>query len=399
MAVTTQVDQGEWLVEHRWEMDRGESAWLEQLAVFDRDQRWADDGQLSCAEWLKWRTGMARSTVYEKLRIAHELSRRPLVAEAFADGRLSYSAVRLITRLDQVTADVDAALIAVAVSGSIGDVERMVSLYQLHAEQHRPPPDPEVRRGLRIQRYGDGTGRIEVILTDIEIEEFAAAIQAFLDLSASSGPVDESPVADSDAPIDEPSWPAKRADALIEMTRTAVAHAGDGYAMGADRYLVHVIRRGSQITLADGTPIVADRGEQVGCDHSQVEHVLGREGDPLALGRKTRQWNISQRRAILVRDSGHCRFPGCERRIVDIHHLQPWGEGGPTDITNGLLICARHHTLLHRSYRATGDANRQITFRRPGGTILGSTSPSNVTGWWQAQSTTGRPIPARGPAL
>lgn len=40
------LDPGGWLVAHRWEMDRGESAWLEALATFDRKQRWADDGQL-----------------------------------------------------------------------------------------------------------------------------------------------------------------------------------------------------------------------------------------------------------------------------------------------------------------------------------------------------------------
>ena len=63
------VDQGEWLVDHRFEMDRGESAWLEQLADFDLGAGWAADGQLSCAEWLMWRARMARATAYEKLRI------------------------------------------------------------------------------------------------------------------------------------------------------------------------------------------------------------------------------------------------------------------------------------------------------------------------------------------
>ncbi|MDQ6784489.1 MAG: 13E12 repeat family protein, partial [Actinomycetota bacterium] len=85
------VDPGEWLVAHRWEMDRGESSWLEALAGFDRDLGWAADGQLSCAEWLMWRTNMARATAFEKVRIARQLRARPAVAEAFADGRLSYS--------------------------------------------------------------------------------------------------------------------------------------------------------------------------------------------------------------------------------------------------------------------------------------------------------------------
>ena len=48
-----------------------------------------------------WRTNMARSTAFEKLRVAQELARRPILAEAFRQGQLSYSAVRALTRLDR----------------------------------------------------------------------------------------------------------------------------------------------------------------------------------------------------------------------------------------------------------------------------------------------------------
>jgi len=42
---------------------------------------------------------------------------------------------------------------------------------------------------------------------------------------------------------------------------------------------------------------------QLACDSSIVTHLV--DGDePLQLGRKTRAWNTSQRRAIAVRDGG-----------------------------------------------------------------------------------------------
>jgi hypothetical protein len=137
------MDDGQWLIEHRADMDRAEAVWLQRLAQFDRDGLWALDGQLSCATWLVWRTNMARSTASEKLRVAHELQRRPLVAEAFAQGRLSYSAVRALTRLDRPDPEVDEALVALAQSGqaSILDLERAVRAYGLYAGQERPPPD------------------------------------------------------------------------------------------------------------------------------------------------------------------------------------------------------------------------------------------------------------------
>jgi hypothetical protein len=161
----------------------------------------------------------------------------------------------------------------------------------------------------------------------------------------------------------------------MEMTRVALAHANDGNAMGADRYLVHVVKRGDDMELIDGTPIDTDTADRIACDASTVQHVVSDEGEPLKLGRRSREWNTAQRRAILVRDGGHCRFPGCDRTFVDIHHLVPWDHGGPTDVSNGICECGRHHTLLHAGFTAAGDANGTVVFHRPNGTLIGTTSP------------------------
>jgi len=356
-------DPGGWLAAHRWEMDRGESAWLEALAEFDLQRGWADDGQLSGAEWLMWRTHMARATAYEKLHIAHELRRRPQVRAAFADGRLSYSAVRAITRMEWPDPEVDEALIELATSAPVNDVERMVRLYQLHQGQHRPPGDIDPRRGVRIRPPVDGTATVEIVVEATEAEELAAAVQAFLDISA----VDKSAAADAT----EASWTARRADAFMDLVRTGLAHAGDGHAPGADRYLVHLVQRAGATELLDGTPVDTATADRLACDASRVVHLIAEDGEPLYLGRRTRDWTTAQRRAITVRDRGHCRFPGCQRRHVDIHHLRWWTQGGATDIDNGVLICPHHHTLLHQGFTATGDANHSVTFHRPNGTVLG----------------------------
>ena len=76
-AVLSGVEAGEWLIDNLAEAERREAAWLQVLAQFDLDQGWAADGQLSGAEWLMWKAGMARATAYEKLQVAHQLRRRP----------------------------------------------------------------------------------------------------------------------------------------------------------------------------------------------------------------------------------------------------------------------------------------------------------------------------------
>ncbi|MGH9055489.1 MAG: HNH endonuclease [Acidimicrobiales bacterium] len=374
------VEQGDWLVEHRLEMDRGESTWLGALAAFDRDGGWMLDGQLSCVEWLIWRAKMARATAYEKLHVAHQLTRRRVLADAFAAGRLSYSALRAICRIEDPDGSVDEALVALAEAGSVADVERAVRFYQLHADQDRLPPDPSTLRGLKLRPGLDGTATVEVTLTDVEAAELMAILQAFVDNPAQSAAADsrqagsdQSAAADSREAERVPET-LRRADALMDMARVALAHVGDPQASGADRYMVHLVSRpGESVSLLGGTALDPADAGRVGCDASTVMHHVGAGGEPLALGRRTRVWSVAQRRAIAVRDRGRCRFPGCERRHVDIHHLLPWEDGGSTDITNGLLACPRHHTLLHRGFHAAGDANRTVTFRRPDGGVIGGT--------------------------
>ena len=47
----------------------------------------------------------------------------------------------------------------------------------------------------------------------------------------------------------------------------------------------------------------------------------------------------------------------CDRkpRWCDVHHLKPWEEGGLTDLLNGVLLCRRHHRLVHSGWRPARD--------------------------------------------
>jgi hypothetical protein len=182
----------------------------------------------------------------------------------------------------------------------------------------------------------------------------------------------------------------------MEVFRTAGAHAGGGQAAGADRYMVHVVVDAGTVAggagrceLVDGTPLAPGAVDRVACDASLVGHLVAGD-EPLRLGRRQRAWSAAQRRAILVRDAGRCRYPGCLNTIVDIHHLRAWSQGGPTDTDNGLLVCGFHHGLLHDGFTAHGDANGPLYFCRPDGTHLATTTPPGRTPA-TAATTGGRP--------
>jgi len=412
---------GPWLAERRSLMETNESAWLDVLVDFDRDEGWALDGQLHCAAWLSWRCGLARSTAYEKLRLAHELARRAVVHDAFAGAEISYSAARAICSLDDASVEVDVALVELARSGTVHDVEAAVRYYAALASQDRGGPyDKPERREIRIWKGHHGLGQLRATLSNDELAAVEAMLRAFMappggedpfpdtlaepdgqsarahDEPAGVDPFPETPAEPSqsarahDEPVDlsgELDWRVKygqtRADAFMDAVAVAMAHIGEGHASGADRYLVHLVAEvadssglpGGPAELVDGSALNKEVAARIACDASFITHLIREGGEPLYLGRKVRDWTTAQRRAITVRDRGRCRFPGCQRGITDIHHVREWEEGGSTDVSNGALLCGRHHSLVHQGYRAAGDANHELSFHRPNGTVLATTAP------------------------
>ncbi|MGI9015903.1 MAG: HNH endonuclease signature motif containing protein, partial [Euzebya sp.] len=56
----------------------------------------------------------------------------------------------------------------------------------------------------------------------------------------------------------------------------------------------------------------------------------------------------------------------------DMHHIDYWRNGGPTDQANGALLCGRHHTYVHHGgWKLVYDHPAQqliLTRARPDGT-------------------------------
>jgi hypothetical protein len=103
---------------------------------------------------------------------------------------------------------------------------------------------------------------------------------------------------------------------------------------------------GGGCELDDGPALSAETARRLSCDASVVR-LSERKGKPLSAGRKARSVPPGLRRALRRRDQG-CRFPGCERRrFVDAHHIEHWARGGETSLDNLVLLCRRHHRLVH----------------------------------------------------
>jgi hypothetical protein len=193
-------------------------------------------------------------------------------------------------------------------------------------------PDPA--GGLRV------SGRLD--------PQAAALLEAALEPLAAPRPADE------DGP-DPRTRGERQADALAEICRRFLAGLPDS--TGGEPYTVVVTIRETDLRtglgaalLAGGDAVSAATARRMACDARVVPAVLDGEGMPLDVGRARRLFTPAQRRALGLRDGEGCAFPGCDRpgAWTEAHHRVHWADGGPTDLSNGVLLCNHHHQVIHQ---------------------------------------------------
>ena len=89
---------------------------------------------------------------------------------------------------------------------------------------------------------------------------------------------------------------------------------------------------------AGGIHVSAETARRLACDAAKVEMRHGPDGEILDVGRRKRTISPALRRALAARD-GRCRFPGCQNRRCDAHHIEHWADGGETALDNLVLLC------------------------------------------------------------
>jgi hypothetical protein len=100
--------------------------------------------------------------------------------------------------------------------------------------------------------------------------------------------------------------------------------------------------------LDNGLPVSAETVRRWACDCQLIPIVLGTHGEPLNVGRASREPTPAIRRALDARDRG-CAFPGCDRptKWCISHHIVHWEALGETSCANLVLLCAHHHRVIH----------------------------------------------------
>ena len=316
------------------------------IGEFDAAEGWGEWGMRSTAHWLSWHCGMGLGAAREQVRVARSLRELPVIAADYANGRLSYSRVRALTRF--ATAETEAYLASMGRHATGAQIEQLARA----ARRARTGADARAQYAgayLKFSYADDGSVVGSFRLPPADGAEFVRALEA------GSGRLP-----------DYESEGDQRPDG-----RRPKAVAPRGYAW----VLMAMARQFLDGLINEATPSHAERLQVV--IHTTPEQLARSDGeadaagadDVLHVGRRSRRVAGRLRRAVEARDRGMCRAPGCTNRATEIHHIRHWANGGPTCLRNLISLCDGHHWAVH-------EGGFTVVRRSPGRWAL--LSPSGV---------------------
>ncbi|HJV59035.1 MAG TPA: DUF222 domain-containing protein [Methylomirabilota bacterium] len=366
---------GDEIAELSVHLDAATARLLALIREFDARGGW-NRGFRSCAEWLAWRVGLEPGAARERVRVARALGTLPHLADALARGQLSYSKVRALTRV--ATPETEARLLAVGRAGTAVHVERIVRGWrQLDRRAEARLATQHAGRGLHVYRDDDGAvvlrGRLDPETGALLLRALDAARETLYQRKRGADPG-----------LAQPTRAQQQADALGLPAESALHHELDPGAPG-ERYqvVVHVDaavladpEAPGQSELEEVGHVPAGTSQRLACDASRVVMRHDEHGRPVEIGARTRTIPPALRRALCHRDRT-CRFPGCEVRGSQAHHVHHWAQGGPTTLSNLVLLCRRHHRAVHEEgYRVERAEDGALRFARPDGRPLPDVPPA-----------------------
>jgi hypothetical protein len=315
------------LVEAGAQWSKGLRGLVRLAAEFDASREWALDGALTCAHWIADALDIEMCTAREWLRIGRVLADLEGIDAAFAQGRLSYSKVRALTRV--ATPDNEQELCRLAEQVPAG---RLVSALALWRARHESAEQTEARQreASRFSWHVDVDGMVvgEFRLPPGDAATVTGAVDAMVRRNR--------PRASADAS----RWPSiaqQRADALVELVQ------GPGVGVVTE-VILHV--RGDGCTLDDGTPIPGSVVERIAPTAFIRALIHDAQRRPINASSRRRHPTARQRRVVGERDRG-CVDCG-STDLLECDHVPPYEQSRRTIVEELRQRCPNCHHRRHQ---------------------------------------------------
>jgi hypothetical protein len=323
----------------------------EGASAFAETDEYDRQGFVSPIHWLRMNCHLTGGAAADRITVGEQLQAVPESRESMFEGEIGFAHLAHIARTAAAIEETgtnkpfdETRLLDKARDLSVG---RFIDF--CHHMRHAADPEgyaAEERNGVeaRSLTFKTGEGGMVWVRGVLDPEGAALLRTAYEPLARRNGK-------DDDRKRDR-----RVADAVVELagrsldTALVPQHGSVRPHLQVTTTLETLIQRvGAQAAdLELSLPISAKAVERLACDCNVTRVLLGSDSEVIDVGRSKRVISASQRRVLNARDKG-CRFPGCDRPATwtSGHHLVHWIRGGPTELENLVLLCYRHHWMVH----------------------------------------------------
>jgi hypothetical protein len=330
------------LIRRRQEIDQKELEFSCLAAQFAQTDEYDEQGFDSPISWLKAVCHMSGGVAGDRVCVGQQLEHLRESAAALAAGEIGFAHLALIARTSAAVGERldEAQLLRQARKLNIFPFRNRC----LHA-RHAGDPEGFVNeekegvaaRSLTLTTADDGVVLVQGLLDKVG----GAALRTALE-----------PLAKRAGKYDDRDRERRMADALVDLSM----HALDNGVPSRHPHLQVTTSLETLLGLSGAPaaemefslPISSKAVERLACDCSVTRILLDSESMVIDVGRAKRVVSASQGKALKVRDGG-CVWPGCDRPATwtSAHHVVHWIHGGTTDLSNLVLLCYRHHWMVH----------------------------------------------------
>lgn len=323
------------LIRLRQRIDALELEFSRLAAEFDKTTWWSTAGYNTAADWIRFNCHMNSHAVWNAFAVGSVEHEMPATRKSMQTGQIGFAHVATMARtaIEVGGAFDEAKLLPLAEEYTPGKFFHKCIHYRHAVDAEGYNRDQEQlseERGLRLNTAQDGCLLISGLLDPVG----GAAVRTALE-----------PLAKPSGAHDDRDRDQRYADALVEL------------ASGGKPATLQVTATIETLKAMEGAPageteysppLSSATVQRLACDCNVMRVLLDSKSLIIDVGRTKRLVDGALRRALSVRDK-HCQWPGCDRPAAwcDGHHLVHWVDGGETNLDNCVLLCKRHHRMVH----------------------------------------------------
>ena len=324
------------MMRKRKAIDLMELSFAEDAAAFASTDEYDELGFVSPIDWIRFNCHMTSGAAAASVAVGRTMDRLPRSVEAVSQGEIGLAHVTVMARTAEALKDRfdERPLIEYAREHTPGKFH----FYCQHAKHAadadgyaETEADQAQSRRLSLSTWIDGS----MVLSGVLDAFGGAALRAALE-----------PLAYRSGEHDKRERGQRLADALVELASGGPHPASIQVTSSVETLLG--LAGASAADMEFSLPISSKIVERLACDCSVTRVLLDSESAVIDVGRAKRVVSGPARRALAARD-GTCRWPGCDRPAswTAAHHVVHWVHGGTTDLDNLILLCHRHHWMVH----------------------------------------------------